>query len=394
MSGPDQEPAGLYLHLPFCSAICPYCDFAVRVGRREKRKRFVETLLAEIALHADTPFAPVDTVYFGGGTPSILEPENLQRLLDAIRRTYRPLPDTRLYLEANPEDVDSGNLEAWRGLGVGTLSLGVQSFDDAELRILGRRHDAADSRRAVALALEAGFESVSVDLIYGLPGQDAESWRRNLEQAVALDPDHLSCYQLEVHRKTTFGKRRARGELAELPGARQAELFLLTHRWLAGAGYDGYEVSNFGRSKEHRSRHNRKYWNHAPYLGLGPSAHSFDGRRRRWWNQRLLVRWERVVRAGKRPLEGSETLGDDDLALETIMLGLRTADGIDLARFEQRFGFDLAAANRSTVERAVADGLLRHRDGRLAPTTEGFAVADGLAASLDVDLREERPRDR
>ncbi len=376
---------GLYLHIPFCSAICPYCDFAVRVGRREKRQRFVESLLLEIAGHSGSTFAPIDTIYFGGGTPSILEPDDLERLLDAIRLTFHPLPGTLIYLEANPEDVDSGALEIWRRLGVGTLSLGVQSFDDEELRFLGRRHEAAASRRSVELALEAGFESVSVDLIYGLPGQSADAWRRGLEQAVALGPDHLSCYELTVHRRTTFGKRHARGELVELPDAEQAELFLITHRHLAAAGYDGYEVSNFARTPAHRSRHNAKYWRHAPYLGLGPSAHSFDGQRHRWWNQRLLARWERAVRAGERPQEGTEVLGDDDLALETIMLALRTAEGIDLARFEERFGFDLAARNRSTVERAVADGLLQIQDRWLAPTLEGLSVADGLAASFEVD---------
>ncbi len=376
--------AGLYLHIPFCSAICPYCDFAVRVGRREKRRRFVETLLLEIAGHSGTPFAPIDTIYFGGGTPSILEPENLERLLDAIHRSFHPLPDTLVYLEANPEDVDSGALETWRQLGVGTLSLGVQSFDDEELRFLGRRHDAAAARRSVELAMAAGFESVSLDLIYGLPGQCAGAWRRGLEQAVALGPDHLSCYELTVHRRTTFGKRKARGELVELPDAEQAELFLITHRYLAAAGYDGYEVSNFARTPAHRSRHNAKYWRHAPFLGLGPSAHSFDGDRRRWWNQRLLARWERAVRAGERPEEDSESLSDDDLALETIMLAMRTAEGVDLARFEERFGVALEARNRSAVERAVGGGLLRHQDGRLAPTIEGLAVADGLAAALEV----------
>ncbi len=384
------EPAGLYLHIPFCSAICPYCDFAVRVGRRDKRQRFVDTLLLEIARHENaleegTPFASVDTVYLGGGTPSLLEPGDLERLLDELRRTFRPRPDTRIYLEANPEDVGAASLEAWRRLGVGTLSLGVQSFDDDELRYLGRRHDAAVARRSVELASAAGFETLSVDLIYGLPGQGSGAWRRNLERAVELGPDHFSCYELVVHPRTTFGKRHARGELAELPADEQAELFLLTHRALAAAGYEGYEVSNFARSPAHRSRHNRKYWRHVPYLGLGPSAHSFDGRRR-WWNQRLLARWERAVRAGSRPVAGEETLAPGDLALETVMLALRTAAGIDLERFEERFGFDLAERNRALVARLTADRLLSLERGRLAPTAEGLAVAECLAAAFELGL--------
>ena len=380
------EPAGLYLHVPFCSAICPYCDFAVRVGRREKRRRFVESLLLEIAQHEDAgAFAPVDSIYFGGGTPSLLETEDLERLLDAVGRVFRPAADTRVYLEANPEDIDRARLEAWRRLGVGTLSLGVQSFDEDELRFLGRRHDAAAARRAVELALEAGFETVSIDLIYGLPGQDEIGWRHNLElAAMTLAPDHISCYELEVHERTTFGKRRERGELVELPWDAQAELFRLTHRFLDFAGYRGYEVSNFARAPEHRSRHNRKYWRHAPYLGLGPSAHSFDGDRRRWWNERLLPRWERAVRDRLEPVESAEVLALPDLALETIMLGLRTDRGIDLAAFERRFGFDLVERDQALVERSVAGGLLRYEAGRLLPTLEGMAVADALAASFEL----------
>ncbi len=381
MSG---EPAGLYLHIPFCSAICPYCDFAVRVGRREKRRRFVDTLLLEIARHESAAPAAFDTVYFGGGTPSILELVDFERLLGAIRRTFRLLPGTRVYLEANPEDVSEQSLKDWQGLGIGTLSLGVQSFDDEELRFLGRRHDGAVARRAVELALLAGFETVSVDLIYGLPGQSVGATRRSLRRAVELEPDHLSCYELDIHRRTTFGKLHARGELEKLPNSVQAELLLLTHRVLGDAGYDGYEVSNFARAPKHRSRHNRKHWHHAPYLGLGPSAHSFDGVSQRWWNERLLPRWERALYSGRAPEAGREILESRDLALETVMLGLRTADGIELDAFRRRFDVDLIEGNSALIKQSQAEGLLRHESGRLIPTVRGMAVADGLAASFEI----------
>lgn len=378
------EPAGLYLHIPFCSAICPYCDFAVRVGRREKRRRFVDTLLLEIARYESTPLpvknACFDTVYFGGGTPSILESEDLERLLKAIRQTFRLLPGTRVYLEANPEDVDDRSVRCWQQLGVGTLSLGVQSFDDDELRLLGRRHDSVAARRAVELALGAGFETVSVDVIYGLPGQSPDTTRRNLKRAIELHSDHLSCYELEIHERTPFGKRHARGELKELSGGAQAELLQLTHSVLSDAGYDGYEVSNFARGPQHRSRQNRKYWCHAPYLGLGPSAHSFDGDRRRWWNERQLGPWEKALQSGVAPEAGHEMLEPQDLALETIMLGLRTADGIELDEFTRRFGVDLVERNSALVEQSEAEGLLCHDSGRLVPTVKGMAMADGLAA--------------
>ncbi len=385
MSLPDGEPAGLYVHIPFCSAICPYCDFAVLVGNSGRRRRFVETLLLEIGLHVDSPFSPVDTIYFGGGTPSLLDPPDLERLLSAIRKVFKPTAEARIYLEANPEDIGRAALSAWLDLGVTTLSLGVQSFDDDELRFLGRRHTANEARRAVELASKAEFETVSVDLIYGLPDQSAGAVRRNLETAASLEPEHLSCYELEIHRRTTFGKRRARGELSELPNEKQADLFCLTHETLEATGYEGYEVSNFAREPVHRSTHNRKYWRHVPYLGLGPSAHSFDSRRR-WWNERSMTAWERAICSGRRPEAGGETLTRQDLALEKIMLGLRTREGLNLEDFALDSGTDLLASKMPTVQRAMDEGLLCLEADRLKPTLKGFAVADGLAAELATGL--------
>ena len=318
----------------------------------------------------------------------MLGAEQLERLVATIEDRFALRPGARLFLEANPEDVTADQLAAWKSLGVRFLSLGVQAFNARDLEFLGRRHSPEVARRCVELALGAGFETVSVDLIYGLPHHDLESWRRALEQAVALGPDHLSCYELEIHRRTTFGKRHARGELIELADDAQAELFLETHRWLAERGYHGYEVSNFARAPAHESRHNRKYWHHVPYLGLGPSAHSFDGRRR-WWNERHLPRWQAKIAAGDSGRADSETLGDQDLALEVLMLGLRTARGIDLGAFEERFGFDLLAANRQQIERLVDGGRLQRTERRLVPTVTGMVVADSIAASFALPSQSE-----
>lgn len=375
---------GLYLHLPFCSRICPYCDFAVVTGNAGRRQRFVAALLAEMELSRGEA-RPFDTVYLGGGTPSLLSEEQLARLLAAARERLGVLTDAWILLEANPEDVTPASLAAWRRLAVRTVSLGVQSFDASELAFLGRRHAPAEARRAVELARQAGFDTVSVDLIYGLPGQEPAAWRRTLEQAVELAPDHLSCYQLTVEDGTPFGRRRRQGTLEELAEEAQGELFDLTHAFLAAAGYPAYEVSNFAAAEVHRSRHNVKYWRHTPYLGLGPSAHSFDGGGRRWWNLRGLALYERAVGAGRRPVAGSEELTPGQLALEALMLGLRTAEGIDLAAFEERFGLDPAAANPGLVEEMAARGLLILAGGRLAPTRRGLAVADALAARFEVD---------
>lgn len=385
--------AGLYLHVPFCSAVCPYCDFAVTVGGAQSRAAWLDAVRAEIDLWAAAPGpfagARFDTVYLGGGTPSALDPEALEELFGALGRALPGAAAAHRSIEVNPEDADPGALAAWRRLGVATVSLGVQSFDAAALAFLGRRHGPAEARAAVEAALAAGFETVSIDLIYGLPGQTAAAWRRDLETAAALGPGHVSCYQLEVHAGTPFGRRRERGELVEAPEAGQAELFALTHEVLAAAGYRAYEVSNFAAAPAHRSRHNRKYWDGSPYLGLGPSAHSFDGGSARWWNERRLGPWRARLARGEKPVAGREELTAGQRVLEALMLGLRIAEGVDLEALAARWEIDVAAANRERIERLAAAGLVTFDGARLAPTLAGLAVADGLAAGLEVPA----PRD-
>jgi oxygen-independent coproporphyrinogen-3 oxidase len=390
---------GLYLHIPFCSAICPYCDFSVTRAGVPARKRFVEHLIAEVPLAArewKDP-RPFDTVYFGGGTPSLLPTEDLERVLGACR-SQLALPTPWIFLEANPEDVTAEACAAWRTLGVRTLSLGVQSFSAEALRFLGRRHSAEQARAAVVTAQAAGFDTVSVDLIFGLPGQTPEAWQRELSTVVGLAPGHVSCYQLTIHARTRFGVAAKRGQLSEMPEGEQAVLFEMTRGMLADAGYSGYEVSNFARGREHESRHNRKYWDHTPYLGLGPSAHSLavaDTSRppaaRRWWNELRTASWQSRVAAGERPVEAEESLGPKALATEAVMLGLRTAAGIDLGAFMERYGVDLLTANDALVDRLTTEGhLFVHADPdggrRLVPTASGLAVADGMAASFDIPL--------
>ncbi len=391
---------GLYLHVPFCSAICPYCDFSVLRAGVPARKRFVDHLVAEVPLAARewTDPTPFDTVYFGGGTPSLLPAGDLARVLDACREHLAFAPRPWVFLEANPEDVTPVACAAWRDLGVRTLSLGVQSFSDDALRFLGRRHDGEQARAAVDTARAAGFDTVSVDLIFGLPGQTVEAWRRDLATAVDLRPGHLSCYQLTIHPRTRFGVSARRGQLSEMPEEEQATLFDLTHRVLADGGFSAYEVCSFARSPDHESRHNRKYWNHTPYLGLGPSAHSLatadaDGTpvTHRWWNELRTPGWQRRVAAGERPIEGEERLGTKAAATEALLLGLRMTAGIDLDGFAARYGIDLLAANATLVARLVDEGRLvvtsGPEEGRcLVPTLSGLAVADGLAAAFDVPL--------
>lgn len=369
--------AGLYLHVPFCARICPYCDFAVRTGDVHRRRRYVDHLITEIRRHSGEGWR-FDTIYLGGGTPSCLEPADLERILEAVAGNLELDADTRVFLEVNPEDVNPAALRAWRRLGVHTLSLGIQALNPEGLAFLERLHGAEDGRRAVRAAHEAGFPTVSMDLIYGLPGQTPEAWQAEMDRALELAPHHVSCYQLTIHAGTRFGAAARRGTLLELPDDAQADLFRLTHRHLGACGMPAYEVSQFATSPAHHSRHNRKYWDHTPYLGLGPAAHSYRGRRR-WWNLRKADAWQEALDRGRHPVEGEEILEGPDLALECLMTGLRTCAGVDLERTKALSGLDLLAGNRALIDRLCTEGLIEARGDRLIPTLEGLAVADSLA---------------
>jgi len=377
-----EHGAGLYLHVPFCNRICPYCDYAALIAGEQRRQSFLSAVRAEIELYHDLPLV-FDTVYLGGGTPSLLQPLQLEELLRACIGQLRVDANAEVFVEANPEDVNDDLVAALHGLGVTSLSLGVQSFDPDALNLLGRSHTPALARRALERALTAGFTTVSCDLIYGYPGHTPEDWRRQLEEVVELRPHHLSCYQLTVHTGTVFGKHRDRGELRELGDDRQADLLLLTHELLTDLGYLGYEVSNFALAAEHRSAHNRKYWEHVPYLGLGPSAHSF-WQRRRWWNQPKLRLWQAALARGELPLLGEETLSVGELAFEAVMLGLRTAAGVDLGRISSEYGIDLVPANAALIDQLQEQRLVNLRGGRLVPSLRGMALADSLACMVSI----------
>jgi len=388
----DFTGPGLYIHIPFCTHICPYCDFSVLTGDRSWQERYLNHLLLEIELLADSgwpdllrdpPRRLFDTIYFGGGTPSMLPPRDLERLLEAVRSKLQVRDEVWSFLEANPEDVNAESVTAWREMGFRTISLGVQSFSQRSLSFLGRQHSPRIAKQSLDIALEAGFDTVAMDLIYGLPGQTPMDWRRDLDQALAAGPQHLSCYQLTVHPRTPFGFRQQRGELVEMGNDEQADLFLLTHHHLDNGGLPGYEVSNFAAGREHRSLHNQKYWTHTPYLGLGPSAHSFSGRRR-WWNARKIKSWMAPLGEGRLPIESHEELGAGSLVLERLMMGLRTYAGVDFADLPDGLGPALWESNRVTIERLVESGLATIDRSRLLPTLDGLAVADTLARSFDL----------
>jgi oxygen-independent coproporphyrinogen-3 oxidase len=362
--------AGLYIHVPFCRGKCRYCDFASGTDLALVPE-WLAALDREAQFYRD--FAPrFDTLYLGGGTPSLLTPDELAGLLHRLMGQFAFAPDTEITLEANPDDLTLPVLKAYRDLGINRLSLGVQSFDDRELAFLGRRHDAAQAAKALGWAQQAGFANLGVDLIYGLPGQSLGQWQGNLKTAVSFAPEHLSCYQLTLENGTPLARRQAEGQFPALPEEQAREFFLMTSTFLEAQGYHHYEISNFARGADYRSRHNSKYWNHTPYLGLGPAAHSHrDGGR--WWNHPWLEDYCQALNQGEAPVAGREVLTVEERRLEAIFLGMRTTDGVALELVQE------AQPRAAVLQEIVAAGLAEVRGGRLLPTREGLVVADRLA---------------
>jgi len=363
----------LYVHVPFCARRCSYCDFAIAVRRTVPSQKFVDAVLAEWRLWQSHPAwigsPSLSTIYLGGGTPSHLDARELHRLLEALR-SDRPVDgDAEITLEANPEDVTPENAGSWIAAGVNRVSLGVQSFDDGVLKWMHRVHDATAVALAMSVLRAAGFRNISVDLIFALPEALQRDWLRDLDLALALEPEHLSLYGLTIEDGTPLGRWTARGESMPSPDERYASEYLAAHRALTMAGFDHYEVSNAGRAG-HRARHNSAYWRRAPFIGLGPSAHSgFGGRRS--WNVREWAGYERLMGAGKSVLADEEQLDPGQLRLEELYLGLRTSDGV---------ASDLLPVTAG--EAWVATGWAVQKDGRHRLTPEGWLRLDALVRSV------------
>lgn len=373
----------LYVHIPFCQRKCVYCDFysVETVGMMEE---FLGALRTEIALGArageGTRF---DTLFFGGGTPSLLTPSQLEGVLGALRRAFLITDDAEVTLETNPGTVSPGTLRDYRSLGVNRLSIGIQSFDDAELRFLGRIHDAGQASRTVGLARDAGFRNVSVDLIYSLPGQTVEGWDATLARAIALGPDHVSAYSLIVEDDTPLARMVAAKMVAPNPVESEAALYEHTMSVMERSGFEHYEVSNYARPG-FRSLHNSAYWSHAQYLGFGPSAHSFwrtgnSGAPRRWSNVASVRRYCERLRGGEIPVAMQEEVTPSQLCNERIFLGLRSG-GISLPALEREFG--LPADRHALAGALVAEGAAVLEGGTLRLTSRGFMVCDEIAARL------------
>jgi oxygen-independent coproporphyrinogen-3 oxidase len=417
--------AGIYLHIPFCRSRCSYCDFATGMYEGELADRYVNSLIREITKWSEvaSPSA-ADTIYFGGGTPSLLTPSQIERILIAVHDHFDVIDGAEVTIELNPariisappqralrlrgeiirafthrreaenaevaqkkanaEDVaelSSQKLRDFRRLGINRASFGAQTFDDHELKQLGRTHSAADIPATFQQLREAGFENISFDLIAGLPNQTLAGWQRNLEQALKLRPDHLSLYLLDVHEGTPLADQIRSGMRPPPDDDLAGEMYQLMIGEVSAAGYEHYEISNFSLPG-FASRHNTKYWAGAPYYGFGCSAHSYDGRRRRWSNEREVAKYVELIERGNSPAVEHTELNEEDARSESIFLGLRLMRGLDLDEYRTRFGSDLRDVYDSDLARLVDAGLIEIDEGLMRLTKRGALLSNEVFAAL------------
>lgn len=379
--------AGLYLHIPFCEHKCLYCDFysiAPDGSRTDYEKligRFLSALGREAALRGSDPQfrERYDTVFFGGGTPSLLSPSHITEILRRLSDHYQISDDAEVTLETNPGTVDSNKLREFRRAGINRLSIGIQSFHEDDLEFLTRIHSPEQARECVRGAAEAGFDNISVDLIFALPNQTLERWESNLRQALELKPKHLSCYSLIVEPSTPLARLVETKQVTPLNPETDNELYQFTMRFLADQGFEQYEVSNFALPG-YRSRHNNNYWNHSNYLGLGPSAHSFwNGKR--WWNIANVNGYAAKLEHSLLPVAGAEELSGDQLRDEEIFLGLRSS-GLDVAGFLKRHDRDLVQQYRPLVEELISARLAAFDGRMLRLTPQGYAICDEICGAF------------
>lgn len=401
-------PAGIYLHIPFCRSHCSYCDFATGMYEGDLAERYVRALCREVSKwnEINNPVA-VDTIYFGGGTPSLLTPSQIERVLAAVHDRFEVRDSAEVTIEINPASVGAQQAAIYRGdtehaeiaqvtneselplqkfrefrrSGINRGSFGAQTFDDRELKQLGRTHSSADIPATFQQLRECGFANINFDLIAGLPGQTLAGWKRNLDLALELRPDHLSLYLLDVHEGTPLADQIRSGMRPQPDDDLASEMYRVMIDQVSAAGYEHYEISNFCLPG-FQSRHNTKYWNSAPYYGFGCSAHSYDGARRRWANERDFAKYVQLIERGHTPIVERTDLNEEDARSESIFLGLRLMRGLDLEDYRLRFGADLLDEYDAELARLREAGLIEIDHELLRLTTRGALMSNEVFAAL------------
>lgn len=361
---------GLYMHIPFCRSKCPYCDFYSIPGQDNLVERFKRSIIKEISFYKSMNLYPeFDTIYIGGGSPDILNEKQFYALVESLNRSFRFLSNTEFTIELNPEGVTKEKVLFLKSAGVNRISLGAQSFDGADLNLLGRRHNVKSVKKAISIIKSSGI-LLNLDLMFGLPLQTKNAWLKTLNIALSFEPEHLSAYQLTIKENTPFGKMKQEKKIKELSEKKQADMFLQTSDFLEEKGYIHYEISNFARNKKCFCRHNMKYWERIPYLGLGPSAHSFFNRQR-WSNYQFLEKYCSECESGRLPIEKKEKLTEQQAKIEKIYLGFRTQNGIP----EKYLDGENA---EKTIRQLQKQELIVVVNHKIIPTKKGFLVSGGL----------------
>jgi len=373
--------AGIYIHIPFCKQACYYCDFHFSTNQ-DVRKNLVECIQNELIIQKSyLKNEPVNTIYFGGGTPSLLQEDELKSIIDTIKKNFQVNTQAEITLEANPDDLSELNLAYFKKLGINRLSIGIQSFHNQFLSLLHRTHTAEKAIEGVKNARKIGFSNISIDLIYAIPGETDEHWLADIEQALALAPDHISCYSLTIEEKTVFGKWAASGKLKIVEDDIAARHLELLMEKLEAGGYEHYEISNFAKPG-FQSRHNSSYWNGELYLGVGPSAHSYNGSTRQFniSNNHLYIK---SIHQQQIPFE-QEVLSREDKINEYLLISLRTAHGASLAKLKTDYGFNLLEYANGYIHNLLEKNLALLENNILRLTKKGKLLADKIASDLFI----------
>lgn len=373
---------GIYIHVPFCKKACHYCNFHFST-QLQLKSDLVAAICKEAVLRKTFLQEPVDTIYFGGGTPSLLSGSELEILLNTLNEHYTIAPNAEITLEANPDDIDPKTLNQWHQAGINRLSIGIQSFFEEDLQWMNRAHNAQQAKHCIELAQTAGFDNLTIDLIYGTPGLTNERWKQNIETALTLGIPHLSCYALTVEPNTALDVMVRKGTKEEVDADHQAIHFSILTETLQNAGFEHYEISNFAKPG-FRSKHNSSYWQGKPYLGLGPSAHSFDGHVTRQWNISNNPLYISSLQQGVIPFE-SETLTMIQRINEYLMTSLRTIEGISLNFLEKNWGKERKQEVLQAAQIHLVQQNIRLQEQHIVLTAQGKFLADGIAADLFVE---------
>jgi len=385
----DSQPAGLYIHIPFCLRKCPYCDF-YSITDLSLQPAFLDALVSEMNMTRESKKV-FDTLYIGGGTPSVLDINVIDNIIKTAHQCFNITSNTEITMEINPGTVTLEKLKEYRKAGVNRINIGVQSFDAAHLDFLKRIHSEKEARMAVKWAQKSGYENIGIDLIYGIPGQTTSSWLKDLHSAVECHPQHLSCYMLSFEPGTTMHKDLKNSVFNPLPDHLVCELFETTQSVLNANEYVQYEISNFARevidesgiksAQSNISQHNSKYWNFSPYIGLGPSAHSFI-EPQRFWNHSNVKTYIQELSTGRLPRAGKESLSREQLMIEAVYLGLRQAKGIDVEAFDKKFGVNFEKIHAETIADLREKGLMEFSLDRCALTPKGMLYLDSIATQF------------